>query len=53
MIQNMSTSECWMVHGKKKHMYKKLSRLVRNKPEQKTHVDVRVHVGNGSIDTRA
>jgi len=43
-----------MVHGEKKHdTYKTLSRLVRNKPEQKTHVDVCVQVGNGSFDTRA
>ena len=43
-----------MVHGEKKNdTYKTLSRLVRNKPEQKTQVDVCVQVGNGSLDTTA
>ena len=54
MIQNTSTSEWFTVDGKKKRdVYKKLSRLVRNKPKPKTPVDVCVQVGNGSFDTRA
>ena len=54
MIQNTSTSEWFTVDGKKKRdVYKKLSRLVPNKPKQKTRVDVCVQVGNGSFDTRA